>query len=118
MQFVLVRDHSGTVQMTFRRDGGPLEAVIDGLTAESAVTVTGTVTDNPAVSLGGLELIPGRLRVQNLASAPLPIDDRSGPEARLDWRFLDLRRHPAGRLMFEVQTTAEQAMREFARAGR
>ena len=30
--------------------------------------------------------------------------------SRLDWRFLDLRR-PAARLVFEVQTTAERAMR-------
>ena len=44
--------------------------------------------------------------MENLAAAPLPVDDRTGPEGRLDWRFLDLRRHPAGRLVFEVQTTA------------
>ncbi len=116
MQFVIVRDHTGTVQVTHRRDGGPLEAVLDSLTAESAVRVTGVVRANPVVSLGGLELVPETVTVENLARSPLPIDDRTGPEGRLDWRFLDLRRRPAARLVFEVQTTAERAMREFAYA--
>ncbi len=114
MQFVIVRDHTGTVQVTHRRGGGPLEAVLDGLTAESAVRVTGQVKANPVVTLGGLELIPETVTVENLAQAPLPIDERTGPEGRLDWRFLDVRRRAAARLVFQVQTTVERAMREFA----
>ncbi|WP_300602845.1 aspartate--tRNA(Asn) ligase [Trebonia sp.] len=116
MQFVLVRDHSGTVQVTHRRDGTALDAELDGLTPESAVRVTGRVSDNPVVNLGGLELIPERVTVENRAATPLPVDDRTGPEGRLDWRFLDVRHRPAARLVFEVQTTAERAMREFAYA--
>ena len=116
MQFIVVRDHTGAVQVTHRRDGGALEAALDGLTAESAVRVTGRVKANPVVSLGGLELIPETVTVENLAQAPLPIDARTGPEGRLDWRFLDVRRRPAARLVFEVQTTVERAMREFAYA--
>ncbi len=116
MQFVLVRDHTGVVQVTHRRDGSALEAELDGLTAESAVRVTGKVVANPVVSLGGLELIPDRVTVENRAATPLPVDDRTGPERRLDWRFLDIRRRPAARLVFEVQTTVERAMREFAYA--
>ena len=115
MQFVIVRDHTGSVQVTHRRDGGPLEAVLDGLTAESAVRITGQVKASPVVSLGGLELIPETVTVENLAQSPLPIDERTGPEGRLDWRFLDVRRRAAARLVFAVQTTAERAMREFAR---
>ena len=116
MQFVLVRDHTGMVQLTHRRDGTALEAELEGLTVESAVRVTGRVAGNPVVSLGGLEIIPERVTVENWAATPLPIDDNTGPEGRLDWRFLDVRRHPAARLVFAVQTTAEQAMREFAYA--
>ncbi len=116
LQFVLVRDHTGTVQVTHRRDGTPLDAELDGLTVESAVRVTGVVTDNPVVSLGGLEIIPERVTVENRAATPLPVDDNTGPEGRLDWRFLDVRRRPAARLVFAVQTTVEQAMREFAYA--
>jgi aspartyl-tRNA synthetase len=116
MQFVLVRDHTGTVQVTHRR-GGPgdeLESVLDGLTQESAVRITGTVVANPVVTVGGLEIVPAAVTVENLAAAPLPIDGNTGLEGRLDWRFLDLRRRHSGRLLFEVQTTLEAAMRSFA----
>jgi aspartyl/asparaginyl-tRNA synthetase len=114
MQFVVVRDHTGPVQVTHRRDGTALEAALDSLTAESAVRVTGRVQANPVVSLGGLELVPDTVTIENLAGTPLPIDARTGPEGRLDWRFLDTRWRPAARLVFEVQTTVERAMREFA----
>jgi len=116
MQFVLVRDHTGTVQVTHRRDGTPIEAELERLTVESAVRVTGVVADNPVVSLGGLEMLPERVVVENRAATPLPIDDNTAPEGRLDWRFLDVRRRPAARLVFAVQTTVERAMREFAYA--
>jgi aspartyl-tRNA synthetase len=116
MQFVLIRDHTGTVQVTWKRDGGPLEKELDDLTAESAVVVTGTVSDNPVVTLGGLEIIPDRVEVVNRARAPLPIDEHTGPDLRLDWRVLDVRLSPRARQVFAVQTTVEQAMREFAYA--
>ena len=116
MQFVLVRDHTGTAQVTHRRDGTPIEAELERLTVESAVRVTGVVADNPVVSLGGLEMLPERVVVENRAATPLPIDDNTAPEGRLDWRFLDVRRRPAARLVFAVQTTVERAMREFAYA--
>ena len=117
MQFVLVRDHTGVVQVTHRRDGSALEARLDRLTVESAVRVTGRVADNPVVSLGGLEIVPDEVVIENLAATPLPVDERTGPEGRLDWRFLDVRRRPAAQLVFAVQTTLERAMREFAYAG-
>ena len=116
LQFVVIRDHAGSVQLTHRRDGSPLDAVLDGLTTESAVQVTGQVTLNPVVSLGGLEIVPELVTVANRAATPLPIDARTGPEGRLDWRFLDLRLRPEARLVFAVQATVEQAMREFAHA--
>jgi aspartyl-tRNA synthetase len=116
VQFVLVRDHTGAVQVTHRRDGTALEETLEGLSVESAVRVTGRVVANPVVTLGGIELIPDEVTVESHAEAPLPIDANTGPEGRLDWRFLDVRRRPAGRLVFEVQTTVEQAMRAFAYA--
>ena len=114
VQFVIVRDHTGAVQVTHRRDGTALEESLEGLSVESAVRVTGRVVANPVVTLGGIELIPVEVTVENRAEAPLPIDANTGPEGRLDWRFLDVRRRPAARLVFEVQTTVEQAMRAFA----
>ncbi|MET9616351.1 aspartate--tRNA(Asn) ligase [Kitasatospora indigofera] len=118
MQFVLVRDHTGTAQVTHRRLGAddPLEERIEELTVESAVRVTGLVVENPAVRLGGLELVPERVELLNRAGTPLPVDEHTGLEHRLDWRFLDIRRRPAAQLLFAVQTTVEQALREFAYA--
>ena len=116
VQFVIVRDHTGAVQITHRRDGTALEESLEGLSVESAVRVTGRVVANPVVTLGGIELIPDEVTVESHAEAPLPIDANTGPEGRLDWRFLDVRRRPAARLVFEVQTTVEQAMRAFAYA--
>src|SRR6202012_1569214 len=116
LQFVIVRDHTGVVQITHRRDGSPLEETLEGLSVESAIRVTGRGVANPVVTLGGIELIPDQVTVESHAEAPLPIDANTGPEGRLDWRFLDVRRRPAARLVFEVQTTVERAMREFAYA--
>ena len=124
MQFVLVRDHTGTVQVAHRRAGaGPADAraaalaeLIDGLTPESAVRITGRVVENPVVKLGGLEIVPTRVEVLNRAETPLPIDQQTGLEHRLDWRFLDVRARPAAQLLFAVQTTVERAMRAFAQA--
>src|ERR1700728_92172 len=82
LQFVIVRDHTGAVQITHRRDGTPLEERMEGLSGEGAVRVTGRVAANPAVSLGGLELIPTCLTVENRAETPLPIDANTGPEGR------------------------------------
>jgi len=114
VQFVIVRDHTGAVQITHRRDGTALEESLEGLSVESAVRVTGRVVANPVVALGGIELIPDQVTVESHAEAPLPIDANTGQEGRLDWRFLDVRRRPAARLVFEVQTTVERAMRAFA----
>src|SRR5580693_3237946 len=114
VQFVIVRDHTGAVQVTHRRDGTALEESLDGLSVESAVRVTGRVVANPVVTLGGLGIIPDEVTVESHAEAPLPIDANTGPEGRLDWRFLDVRRRPAARLVFAVQSTVEQAMRAFA----
>ncbi|MET7620367.1 aspartate--tRNA(Asn) ligase [Streptomyces sp. NPDC005408] len=116
MQFVLVRDHTGIAQVTHKRDDGELEEQLEHLTTESAVRLVGRVVDNPIVKLGGLEIIPESVEVLNRAETPLPIDEHTGMEQRLDWRFLDIRRRPAAQLMFAVQTTFEQGMREYAYA--
>jgi nondiscriminating aspartyl-tRNA synthetase len=116
MQFVVVRDHTSMVQVTHKRggEGDEVEAALEGLTPESAVRITGRVVDNPIVKLGGLEILPESVEVLNRAETPLPIDDQTGLEHRLDWRFLDVRRRPQAQLLFAVQTTFEQGMREYA----
>lgn len=113
MQFLIIRNATGLVQVTNERGRlEQLEQAIEALTVESAVVVTGFVVENPAVRLGGLEIIISAIEVLSAADTPLPIDQQSVLDTRLDWRFLDLRR-PESRLIFEIQTTIERAMREF-----
>lgn len=115
IQFVLVRDHTGVVQVTRVRGGEDdlIERAFESVTVESAVKITGKVVDNPQVRLGGVEIVPERVEVVSLAEPRLPIDENTGLDQRLDWRFLDIRR-PSQHLLFDVQTTVEQAMREVA----
>ncbi|MFJ6774161.1 aspartate--tRNA(Asn) ligase [Kitasatospora sp. NPDC091257] len=115
IQFVLVRDHTGLVQVTHLRggEGDAVEAAFEGVTVESAVKITGKVVANPQVKLGGLEIVPSRVEVVSPAEPKLPIDEKTGIDQRLDWRFLDIRR-PSQHLVFDVQTTVERAMREVA----
>jgi aspartyl-tRNA synthetase len=117
MQFLVVRDRTGAVQVVFEKKANPeLAELISTLGSESAITITGLVIDNPIVKLGGLEMQLETLEVNNKAEAPLPyepfIDVQPSVDFRMDWRYLDLRREQS-LLTFKVQTTAEMAMREY-----
>ena len=117
MQFLIVRDTTGLVQVAFWKQGDPqLAEKISSLAAETTLTLTGKVVDNPIVKLGGIEVQLETLEVNSLAEAQLPFDPFAETlpmiDFRMDWRYLDLRR-PENLLIFKVQTTAEAAMREY-----
>jgi aspartyl-tRNA synthetase len=118
MQFLILRDRTGLVQVAhYRPANEELASQISALGNESALTVTGKVVKNEVVKLGGLEIQLETLTVENAAEIPMPydpFDDENMPavDFRMDWRYLDLRR-PQNRLIFEVQTTLEHALREF-----
>jgi aspartyl/asparaginyl-tRNA synthetase len=115
VQVVVLRDPTGTAVLRHDTadDGGRLAGEIKELRRESAVVATGTVRRRgPGDSRGaaGLEVVLEDLQVVGPAQAEVPIGDGTPLEERLDWRFLDLRR-PRNRLVFDVQTTVEEAMR-------
>ncbi len=117
MQFLIIRDRTGLVQVAhFKKGNLQLAETISGLGTESALTLTGKVVANEIVKLGGIEVQLEDLVVENAAEVPLPFEPFGEylPEQdfRLDWRYLDLRRD-VNQLIFNVQTTAEQAMRTF-----
>jgi len=116
MQFVILRDETGLAQVVLEKGDPPgeLNLAVSALTGESAVTITGSVVSDERVKLGGLELRLEGLQVDSLAEPELPIAVDSVLDKRIDWRYLDLRR-PDRRLIFEVQTTVEHAMRELWR---
>lgn len=117
MQFLIVRDLTGLVQTAFwKANDLDLAEKISGLAAETVVKITGTVVDNPIVKLGGLEIQLETLEVESEAESPLPLDPFAETlpsiDYRLDWRYLDMRR-PQVTAVFQVQTTAELAFREY-----
>ena len=117
MQFLILRDRTGLVQVAHYRPGNPeMGDIISSLGTESALTITGKVVANDVVKLGGLEIQLESLVVENNAEAPLPfdlLDEENLPamDFRMDWRYLDLRRRQ-NLLIFKVQTVLEHAMRD------
>jgi nondiscriminating aspartyl-tRNA synthetase len=114
VQFIVVRDETGMAQVVLPKDEPPsdLNERISALTPESAVTIIGTVKADERVNLSGLEIKLEQLEVDSLAEPEVPIAPDSALDKRIDWRYLDLRR-PDRKLIFEVQTTTERAMRDF-----
>ncbi len=118
VQFLILRDRSGNVQVTLEKDGSleELNKIVSNLKVESTVKVTGKVVENVSVKLGGLEVIPTSILVTSEPMDELPINykDLNGTnlDTRMDYRFLDLR-NERNSLIFKVQSCFVGAMREF-----
>lgn len=118
VQFLILKDASGKVQVTLEKDGSiqELNEIVSNLTCESTVKVTGKVLENEKVKMGGMEVIPSQIEVTSKSLPELPINYKD-PESfnldtKMDYRFLDLR-NDKNILMFKVQTTFVEGMREF-----
>ncbi|NMO05053.1 aspartate--tRNA ligase [Gordonia sp. TBRC 11910] len=116
--FIDLRDNSGLVQVVFR-DEAVAEAA-HRLRAEYCVAVTGVVearpegSENPNLASGAIEINAVTLEVLN-ESAPLPfqLDESPGEEARLRYRYLDLRRegpHKALQLRSKANAAARAVL--------
>ena len=102
--FLDVRDRSGLTQVVFNQERDPeLHARAAHLRSEYVVTVVGDVllrspdTVNPALATGEIEVTATGLELLNEArTPPFPLVEESseaiGEEARLKYRYLDLRR--------------------------
>ncbi|HZW03354.1 MAG TPA: aspartate--tRNA(Asn) ligase [Anaerolineaceae bacterium] len=117
MQFIILRDTTGSVQIAhWKANDLELAEQISKVTAESMLTVTGKVVENEVVKLGGIEIQLESLAVESLAESPLPLDPFADTlpaiDYRMDWRFLDMRR-PENLTLFQVSTTAQNAMRQY-----
>ncbi len=112
MAFLVIKDITGKLQVTLEKEKYPeLAAVVDTLTIHSVVTVEGEIVANEYVKLGGIEMLPDTLVAESIADA-LPIKDDSDIDAKMDFRWIDLRRD-RNQLMIKLQTTLSAAMREF-----
>lgn len=114
--FIDLRDASGIAQVVIRD-----EAVAHGLRNEYVLQVTGEVgrrpagNENPNLATGEIEVTANGVVVLN-ESAPLPfqvssaLDEPIGEEARLRYRYLDLRR-PAPSAALRLRAKANAAAR-------
>ena len=114
--FIDLRDASGTAQVVFR------EADAHALRNEWVIAVTGEVRLRPegnvnaAIPTGEIEVVASSLDVLNeAATLPFQVDEHAevGEEARLKYRYLDLRRPgPAAaiRLRSKVNRAAREAL--------
>lgn len=110
---LVLRDHTGAVELV--DDDRKCLDELARVTPESAIDARGRVVIHGDAGSGGFHVALDAIEVVVPAQIPLPVDSGSPLESRLDWRYLDLRR-PENRLVFEVQTTAEHAMREWWRS--
>ena len=114
--FIDLRDASGIAQVVIRD-----EAVAHGLRNEYVLQVSGEVgrrpegNENPNLPTGEVELVAADVVVLN-ESAPLPfqvssaLDETVGEEARLRYRYLDLRRPaPSAALRLRAKANAPPA---------
>lgn len=116
--FIDLRDASGVSQVVFR-EAGVLEAA-HRLRAEFCIAIDGVVeirpegNANPEIATGEIEVNATLLTVLG-ESAPLPfqLDEQAGEEARLKYRYLDLRRDGPGhaiRLRSKVNAAAREVL--------
>ena len=98
--FVDLRDHYGITQIVAKAGSEELK-VLEGVRAESVVTVEGEVVGrgpeatNPNLATGAIEVVAAKVTIQSHAQElPMPVAGEANyPEdIRLKYRFLDLRR--------------------------
>src|SRR5688572_24402778 len=74
MQFFVIRDHTGLVQVVHERKANPdLAALVTSITLESAVEVEGLVANNENVKLGQIEVVLHDIKIANRSDPQLPI---------------------------------------------
>jgi aspartyl-tRNA synthetase len=118
--FIDLRDASGVSQVVFRE--GDVLAQAHRLRAEFCIAVDGVVEIRPEGNANS-EIATGEIEVNTTSltvlgeSAPLPfqLDETAGEEARLKYRYLDLRREGPGnaiRLRSKVNAAARGVLAE------
>lgn len=116
INFLLLRDKNGIVQVTASKDKVSKEIldIYKKLRQEDVLFVKGKVVKSKIAKIG-LEIIPSQIEVISKAETPLPLDPRNVTPAnldtRLDWRSLDLRR-PENFAIFKIQTLITDGMEE------
>ena len=119
VQFIILKDDTGKVQITVEKsleENKELVEIVNNLTIESTIKVTGVLKESPKVKLNGMELIPTKIVVTSISEPELPFNYKDitnvNLDTRLDYRFIDLR-SDKNILFFKVQSTLIRYMREY-----
>ncbi len=112
MQFIVVKDFSGKIQLTIDKTAHPeVGEVFSGLVSGATVKVSGELVLSEYVKLGGREVLVDAVEVTSVAE-PNPIAEDSDIDHKLDYRWIDLRTDK-NQLLFKVQTCFTNALREY-----
>ena len=117
--FIDLRDHEGLVQVVIEPDNAAAFAAAEQVRYEYCLRITGAVRARPGTQVneklrtGKVELLAETVEVLN-AAAPLPfmLHETPGEEARLRWRYLDIRRPVMQRAM-RTRIRLVQALRHY-----
>ena len=119
VQFIVLRNKTDRLQITIEKsdeNNKEMIEIVDKLTCESTIKVTGILKKNEKVKMGGMELIPSKIEVTSISEAELPISitnkDASLIDTRMDNRFLDLRNDVNGNI-FRIQSEFVRGMRQY-----
>jgi len=117
--FVDLRDHEGVVQVVVEPENAAAFATAEHVRYEFCLRITGKVRRRPASQVnerlrtGAIEVLAGKFEILN-AAAPLPfmLDDQPGEDARLRYRYLDIRR-PDMQRKLRMRTKLVSALRHY-----
>ncbi|HEU4361420.1 MAG TPA: amino acid--tRNA ligase-related protein, partial [Mycobacterium sp.] len=117
--FIDLRDASGVAQVVFGDSSEPeVLAQAHRLRAEFCICVTGVVevrpagNENPELATGAIEVNATSLTVlAESAALPFQLDEPAGEEARLRYRYLDLRREDGPGAALRLRSRVNAAAR-------
>lgn len=119
VQFIVLRNGTDRLQITIEKsvdENKEMVELVDNLTAESTIKVTGILMENEKVKMGGMELIPNKLEITSTSAPELPINitnkDSAAIDTRMDNRFIDLR-NDLNFNIFKIQSEFVRAMRGY-----
>ena len=115
--FIDLRDHEGIVQIVAEPDQGEVFDVAAQVGYEYCLRITGTVRARHAVNdklrSGQVEVVAQHIEILNKADTlPFYMHETPGEEARLTYRYLDLRR-PEMQRMQRTRIALVQALRRW-----
>lgn len=119
VQFIVLRCEGKRIQITIEKSeekNKEMVEIVNNLTNESTICVTGVINKNEKVKMGGMELIPEAIEVTSISAPELPISitdkNAANIDTRMDNRFIDLR-NDVNFNIFKVQTEFVRAMRQY-----